>query len=118
MSKRWQRGMAAHRDAQRSWSIKWAVKDEDGNITRWRHHYKATLGYKASSAEHAAKREEARTSARAKAKALTQDPNVIWVTVYPPSKYHVFNLSTWTDERLAPVSRWTRSKGWTQEEKS
>jgi hypothetical protein len=107
--------MAAHRAARTSWSVKWARKDEEGNVTRWRHHYNASLGRQGTPAEHEAAREQAVTSARAKAKELTQDPSVLWVTVFPPFKYAIFN-QPYSTERLAPVAKWTRRKGWTNVE--
>ena len=114
MSKRWRRGMAAAHAARTSWSVKWGVKGEDGTVKRWRHHYNASLQRQGTPAEHEAARERAVTEARAKAKALTEDPRVVWVTVYPPLHTAIFGGNDW-GKRLAPISRWTRTKGWTTE---
>lgn len=118
MTSRYRRGLAASHAANTSWSIKWGVKQEDGSVKRWRCHINASLQRQGTPAEHQAAREEALVAARAKAKALTQDPSVVWVTVYPPLTVALFGLGKRKDDhyRLAPVSRWTRSKGWTQEE--
>jgi hypothetical protein len=118
--------------AEGSWSIKFARRNEKGGLDRFRTHINATLPYRydmdqnksvrPTAEEFAAKQEEARLAARAKAKALTEQDDVAWVTVYPP---FVGRVNHWNYEksakgyfeRVAPVSRWKRSTGWTQEEK-
>lgn len=118
---RYSRGLAAMHAASTSWSIKFAKKDDNGNLTRWRVHYNASLQRPGTPAEHQAARDEARTKARtkarAKAQALTENPTVVWVTVYPPLTSAIFgSYRKGTPDRLAPVSRWTRRKGWVTEE--
>jgi hypothetical protein len=113
VSKRWRKGQAAAHAARTSWSIKWGRKDENGEVRRWRQHVNASLQRQGTPAEHEQARTAAHESARALAKKLTQDPDVVWVTVYPPLRIALFGKGT---GRLAPISRWKRSTGWTTEE--
>ena len=103
--------MAAHHAAMTSWSIKFGKKDESGTVKRWRVHYNASLQRPGTPEEHRAQRAKAHDLAKERAKALTQDPNVVWVSVYPPYASTLFNRP-WDGKRLAPVCKWTRRKGW------